>query len=159
MNEQILSPESLLVVFKLNGTNFGIRGEKIREVLDIVTITFVPRSPDFIAGIINVRGRILTILDMANLLGLPSFSVDRNSKILFLENNKMDIGFMVKSLEEVKKLSPSFPGTYPGPPLDIKFKGHLIEGTVDLDNKTINLLDVDRLFKFIDEYDFNSSLV
>ena len=153
-DKKTFSSESLLLIFKLDKDNFGIRGEEVREVVDVSEVTPVPRAPSFIAGIINVRGKIITILDLALLLGLPPFPVDRNSKILSLEHKSVDVGILIKPLEKAKRLSSDFLKASLKPPAKNEAKGRFIEGTIELGKIPVNLLDVDGLFKFVDEYNF-----
>ena len=158
VNEQTPAPENLILIFKLNGENFGVKGEKIREVLDAYTITSVPRVPSFIQGITNVRGRILTILDLTQLLSLPSFSPDRDSKILFVEDKNVDIGLMVKSLIEVRRLSVDSLKKLQKPAPERKTETKFIEGILQLDEMAINLLSLKELIRFVNEFNFSSSL-
>ena len=152
MKGETPTSEDLLLTFKLNGGNYGIWSSAAREVLSVSEVVPIPKAPIFIAGIINRHGNVLTVLDVALLLGLPSLHIDRDSTVLFLKHKSMNIGLLIKSLKPAKKIPTDLTKVHS----DSSSTGEnrLIKGTTELEGISINLLDLDGVFKFLDEYSF-----
>lgn len=150
-----LNHESLLIFFRLGDSKFGIRGGDVREVVNDTELTPVPRAPAFIAGALNVRGTIITVLDLALLLNLPPFPVDQNSKVLFLEDNYVDIGLLVQSLEEAKRLPPGFFEASFSVTPENESKDKFIEGSFGIGTtENTDILNVASILQFVNESSF-----
>ncbi|MCA8967500.1 MAG: chemotaxis protein CheW, partial [Planctomycetes bacterium] len=87
-------PDELLrwVTFRLADEGYGINVMQVQEVLRITDVAPVPGAPHFVLGIINLRGNVVTVLDMRKLLGLMPGEVTEQSRIMVIESGKVTVG-------------------------------------------------------------------
>ena len=98
-----------LVSFKLGSEEFGIDILKVQEINRIVEITHVPKSPDFVEGIINLRGKVIPIIDLRKKFGLEQKEYTKNTRIIVIELEGGRItGFIVDSVSEVLRIPKPF---------------------------------------------------
>ena len=108
MVDEIKSLELVqIVVFKLQDEEFGVDISQIREVIRPTEITRIPKSPEFICGIINLRGIITLIIDLRKRLGISQKEIGENTRILVAEMNDMTIGMIVDEVIEIISLQTS----------------------------------------------------
>ncbi|HEY3362408.1 MAG TPA: chemotaxis protein CheW [Methanosarcina sp.] len=99
------SEENLhLVIFDLSGEEFGVDITQVSEVIPIPRITRIPQAPECIKGLINLRGKILVVIDLNKRLGFPSKETDTLSRIIIVEVKDAVIGMIVNSAKEVMRL-------------------------------------------------------
>ncbi len=89
------------VTFQLENETYGINVMQVQEVLRYTEIAPVPGAPDYVLGIINLRGNVVTVIDTRSRFGLPAGDVSENSRIVIIEAEKQVIGIMVDSVAEV----------------------------------------------------------
>ncbi|MDI9643036.1 MAG: chemotaxis protein CheW [Archaeoglobaceae archaeon] len=94
-----------VIVFKLGEERYGVDISQVREIIRPSQITKIPNAPDFVEGVINLRGQITTIVNLRKRFGLPSKEIDNDSRIIVVEYNNAVIGMMVDTVNEVKYLS------------------------------------------------------
>ena len=97
--------ERLVVVFELGKEEFGVNINEVKEIIRMEEITKIPNSADFISGVINLRGGIIVIVNLAKKLSLEEKQNDKNTRILVVENGNNMIGMIVDSATEVLRLS------------------------------------------------------
>jgi purine-binding chemotaxis protein CheW len=99
-----------LIVFRLQGEWFGLRVEEVREIVLRSQITRVPRSFPSILGLMNLRGKLLTIIDLDHLLGLPPAKMKERSRVIVLNlpDPEMDIGFLVDEVAPIREVFPPY---------------------------------------------------
>jgi len=95
------------VTFHLNNEVYGIAVMQVMEVLRSVDITPVPGAPDYVLGIINLRGNVVTVIDTRKRFSLPSKEVDDLSRIVIIESNGQVLGMLVDCVAEVVYLKES----------------------------------------------------
>jgi len=95
------------VTFHLNNEVYGIAVMQVMEVLRSVDITPVPGAPDYVLGIINLRGNVVTVIDTRKRFSLPSKDVDDLSRIVIIESNGQVLGMLVDCVAEVVYLKES----------------------------------------------------
>lgn len=95
------------VTFHLNNEVYGIAVMQVMEVLRSVDITPVPGAPDYVLGIINLRGNVVTVIDTRKRFSLPSKEVDDLSRIVIIEANGQVLGMLVDCVAEVVYLKES----------------------------------------------------
>lgn len=93
------------VTFRLAGEKYGVRVMQVREVLKISEIAPVPGAPDFVTGIINLRGNVVTVIDTRKRFGLALTDYDDSSRIMIIEEDGEVVGMMVDSVSEVATLN------------------------------------------------------
>ena len=92
-----------IVNFTIGEVNYGVPVEQVREVRDMQTVTPVPGSPAFVEGVTNLRGQIITVMDLRKRLGLPPKD-GAGEKILIIDLGKHAIGVVVDSVTEVSTI-------------------------------------------------------
>jgi len=104
-NERKTKEEVQLVVFKIGDEEFGVEINQVREIVKLVSITRMPRAPVFIEGVVNLRGQIITVIDLAKRLDLPSAGKTDATRIMVVEVGEDTVGMIVDSVSEVLRLS------------------------------------------------------
>ncbi|MBU1044683.1 MAG: chemotaxis protein CheW [Candidatus Omnitrophica bacterium] len=99
--------EIQLVVFKIGEEEFGVEINQVREIVKLVSITRMPKSPAFIEGVVNLRGQIITVIDLSKRLDLPSAGRSESTRIMVVEIGDNIVGMIVDSVSEVLRLSES----------------------------------------------------
>jgi len=137
-----MAEERQLVVFSLLNENYGIDIYKVQEIIQYRDITYVPKSPPFVKGVINLRGRIIPVIDLKERFGLPEKEVTPDTRIIVVEISSQTIGLIVDSETEVLRI----PNTNIEPPPPVTtIEADFIEGVGKLDERLIIILDIDRI--------------
>jgi purine-binding chemotaxis protein CheW len=92
-----------IVNFTIGEVNYGVPVEQVREVRDMQTVTPVPGSPAFVEGVTNLRGQIITVMDLRKRLNLPKKG-DSSEKIIIIDLGKQAIGVVVDAVTEVSTI-------------------------------------------------------
>jgi purine-binding chemotaxis protein CheW len=120
----------------------------VREVLDFTTITEIPRTPDFMSGVINLRGSVVPVVDMRLCLEMSKTERTTNTCIVVLEvlldNESIVIGALADSVEEVIDLEPD--QIRPAPRIGTQIRTDFLKGMGKRDDQFIMILDIDRVF-------------
>jgi purine-binding chemotaxis protein CheW len=96
-----------LVVFRLGDEEYGADISHVREIVKAEEITDIPRAPGGVRGVIKLRGKVTTVIDLRRLLGMEGRNVDNNSRIVIVEADGNALGMMVDSVTEVKHIDSS----------------------------------------------------
>jgi purine-binding chemotaxis protein CheW len=120
----------------------------VREVLEYTTVTKVPRTPDFMCGVINLRGGVVPVVNMRLKFGMPDAEKTVNTCIIIVEV-KLDgettvLGALADSVQEVMDLEPD--QIEPAPRIGTRLRTDFIKGMGKHDNKFIMILDIDKVF-------------
>ncbi|WP_457572249.1 chemotaxis protein CheW [Desulfovulcanus sp.] len=132
-----------LVTFSIGGEEFGVEILKVQEIIRMLDITRVPKAPDFVEGVINLRGKVIPIIDLRKRFGMASKGHDKNTRIIVIEINKMIVGFIVDSVSEVLRIPADT--VEPPPPVVAGLDSEYISGVGKLDDRLLIFLDLDRL--------------
>jgi len=136
------------LTFRLDSEVFAIDISKVREVLDFTTITKVPRMPDFMRGVINLRGSVVPVVDLRLKFGLPKTEKTLNTCIIIVEAAVDDettiLGALADSVQEVMDLEPE--NIEPAPKIGVRLNTEFIKGMGKREGKFIILLDIDKVF-------------
>ena len=136
------------LTFKLGNEVFGIDVAKVREVLDFTTITEIPRTPDFMSGVINLRGGVVPVVDLRLCFQMSKTERTRNTCIIvvevLLEEESTVIGALADSVEEVIDLEPE--QIQPAPKIGTQIRTDFIKGMGKRDTQFMMILDIDRVF-------------
>lgn len=140
------------LTFLLKNENYGIPIKVVKEIIAMLPITKVPKTPDFIKGVINLRGKVISIMDLRLKLELEEREYDERTCIIVvdvqIENISKQIGIAVDivsevvdiDIENIQKVSNK----------DIQIDGNFIDGIAKLKNKVVILLDIEKILT-IDE--------
>ena len=137
------------LTFKLDEEVFALGIDKVREVLDYTSVTKVPQTPDFMRGVINLRGSVVPVVDMRLKFGLEHTQKTVNTCIIIVEVSlegaeKAVVGALVDSVQEVLDLEPG--QIEPPPRLGTHLRTEFIQGMGKREDQFIMLLDIDKIF-------------
>ena len=134
-----------LVTFVVGDEEFAIPILTVQEINRMMEITRVPESPDCVDGVINLRGRIIPVVDIRKRFGLGAAEHGNDSRIIVVEVNDGVIGFTVDRVNEVLRVSADI--VDPPPPMVCNHGGaDYVQGVGKLDDRLLLMLDVNRLF-------------
>ena len=152
MAELSMVDSNQYLTFTLGEELFALEISKVREVLDYTKITKVPRTPEFMLGVINLRGSVVPVIDMRLKFGLAKTERTVNTCIVIveviLEGETTVLGALVDSVQEVFELEPN--QIEPPPRLGTRLRTDFIKGMGKRDDKFIIILNIDKVFS-IDE--------
>ncbi len=132
-----------LVTFSIGDEEFGVEILKVQEINRMMEITRVPKAPDFVEGVINLRGRVIPVIDLRKRFGLESKVHDKDTRIIVIEINKMIVGFVVDAVSEVLRIPADT--VEPPPPVVAGLDSEYISGVGKLEDRLLILLDLDSL--------------
>ncbi|MEX2191717.1 MAG: chemotaxis protein CheW [Bacteroidota bacterium] len=88
-----------IIVFRLGGETYGIETEFVREVYPLKDYTALPGTPSFVLGIMNVRGQIVSVIDLRKFFGLPEKGLGELNKVIILSSDRMEFGILTDVVE------------------------------------------------------------
>lgn len=132
-----------LVTFSIGDEEFGVEILKVQEIIRMLEITKVPKAPPFVEGVINLRGKVIPIIDLRKRFGLASRDHDKNTRIIVINIHSMIVGFVVDSVSEVLRLPLNT--VEPPPPVVAGLDSDYISGVGKLEDRLLIMLDLDRL--------------
>lgn len=131
------------VTFRLENEKYGINVMQVKEVLRVTEIAPVPGAPNYVLGIINLRGNVVTVIDTRQRFGLPSGEMDDSTRIVILESDEQVVGILVDSVAEVVDLKTSDIESAPNVGTDESAK--FIQGVANHDDELLILVDLNKL--------------
>lgn len=132
-----------LVTFSIGEEEFGVNILQVQEIIRTMEITKVPRAPEFVEGVINLRGKVIPIVDMRSRFGLNSKEHDKYTRIIVIEIEMIIVGFVVDSVSEVLRIPAN--SVQPPPPVVAGMDSDYIDGVGKLEDRLLILLDLDSL--------------
>lgn len=134
-----------IIVFRLSREWYGVDIREVKEVIRVSKITYLPSSPEYIAGIVNLRGYILSVTDLKPIFGLPHEELTEKTRVIAVELGTLETGLLVDEVIEsidvpLSKIEPSL--------LTIASEGaKYIEGQCMVDNRLIALISVQKVLE------------
>jgi|ERR1035437_10355590 len=132
-----------LVSFKIGTEEFGVDILNVQEIIKIVQITKVPNSPVFVEGVINLRGKVIPVIDLRTRLGLQKLEHDKDTRIIVVELSKSTIGFIVDAVNEVLRIPVSI--TEAPPEIVAGLDSEFIKSVGKLDDRLLILIDLNKI--------------
>ena len=132
-----------VVGFRIGNETFGVRIASVREIVRVPEITAVPSAPDTVEGVINLRGKIIPVMDLRKRFGHVDIQPDKKNRILVVELQNKLVGLIVNAASEVLKIPPSeieAPGS-----VFAEGESSYVTGVGKLKGRLIILLDVSKL--------------
>ncbi len=136
--------ELQLVAFKIGVEEFGVEIMKVQEIIRMTNITKIPQAPDYIRGIINLRGKIIVVINLNVVLGMETKKQDENTRIIVANIDDTVMGFVVDSVSEVIRLMEKNVEPAPAVIAD-KIGTEYVMGVGKLDNRLLILLNLDKI--------------
>lgn len=143
-----------LVSFVLAEEEFGIDILNVQEIIRVVSMTRVPHAPPFVEGVINLRGRIVPVIDLRTRFALEPRPADRDTRIVVVELDGRVVGFRVDRVREVIRVDRSV--IEPPPDLAIGIHARYITGVAKLDDRLLILLDMSAILSEEEEADLDA---
>ncbi|WP_031518037.1 chemotaxis protein CheW [Desulfofalx alkaliphila] len=135
--------EEQIVVFQLHNQTYGIDITSVREIIRMEEITEIPNAPDFLEGIINLRGGIVPIIDLGKRFGLVSGERTSQSRIIIVQVSNQIFGMIVDSVQEVLRVPAS--SIEPPPPMLGGVDAAYLRGVALLEERLVILLEHSRI--------------
>jgi purine-binding chemotaxis protein CheW len=136
-------PTQRWVTFHMDNETYGINVTQVREVLRITEIAPVPGAPDYVLGIINLRGNVVTVMDTRKRFNLPPTETTDSTRIVIIEVDGQEVGIMVDSVAEVVDIRQSSIESAPNVGNDDSSR--YIQGVTSLEGNLLILIDLNRL--------------
>ena len=143
-----------LVTFNL-GEEYGVPISQVQEIVRVGGITMVPNSPSYMEGVINLRGRVLPVLNLRKRLGLSDKEMSNASRIVVTEVGSKVIGLLVDAVSHVIKIPPE--SVEPAPEEVLEIDTDYITGVGKLNDTMIILLDLEKLLRR-EKFEVNEAL-
>lgn len=138
------SPIIQLVGFRLDNEDYAIAITKIQEIILMKPITRIPQVPDFIEGLINLRGSVIPIVNLRKRFGLAAREVDDETRTIVVNVHDKTVGCIVDAVTQVMRINRD---QIQPPPLSVLAVSHqYISGLARLEDRLLIILDIDRLF-------------
>ena len=134
------------LTFSVSGERFAVDILEIREIIEVGRMTDVPLAPEFVRGVVNLRGAVLPVVDLATRLGRPQSELTKRSCIVVVDlhnDGKQSIGMLVDVVSEILEIAPDM--VQPPPALGEGMNTELIKGMGRVGDLFIVLLEVDHI--------------
>lgn len=139
---QTTQEELQLVIFTLAKEEYGLPITKVQEINRLVSITKLPQTPSFMEGVINLRSRIIPVVDLRKRFGLEVTEHTDDTRIIIVEVNGQTVGITVDAVTEVVRLPVS---NIEPPPPSFVLDAQYIEGVGKLEGRLLILLEIDKI--------------
>ena len=147
MAEQLEHAEKQFVVFRLGGESYGVDIGKVKEIINMQTITAVPNTASFIEGIINLRGQVIPVFNLRSKFSLPDCEMDRQTRIMVVEVGDAAIGVIVDGVSEVLNVSSDIVEP-PSPAISTNINEDYIAGIAKFDARLVILLNLNQVMSY-----------
>jgi purine-binding chemotaxis protein CheW len=131
------------LAFRLGEEEYGLDVQAVQEIIRMLPLTRVPGLPPYMRGVINLRGRILPVLELRRRMGLPEAEPGDNTCIVVVRTEKMMFGLMVDAVVDVLLVHRS--AIQPVPDFGVAVDTSYLRGIARIDQRVILLVDIDRV--------------
>lgn len=132
-----------IVSFSLGEESYGLNIMKVQEIILIGQITQMPQAPDYVRGLINLRGHVIPIIDLRRRFGMPDVEKTESQRIVVVNVNERTMGLVVDAVDQVLRVRTE--DVEPAPSGVTRGQRDFIAGLVKLEDRIVILLDVERL--------------
>ncbi len=136
--------EILVIAFALGNEEYGVEVQEVQEIIKLKDITRVPRAPDYIRGVINLRGNVVPIMDLRIRFGVGESEIHDDARIVIMQYEEIRFGIIVDAVSEVIHLKKS--QIEPPPPLATQIGSEYIKGVGKVGGRLIILVDLKSAF-------------
>lgn len=131
------------VVFRLDGEEYGIDILRVKEIKEMLRITRVPKAPEFVRGVVNLRGEVIPVIDLRKKFNLPELKDSANTRIVIVTVDEITIGLIIDTSSEVLEIDKDY---IEEPPTAITSIDHsYIHGIGKVNDRLIILLDAAKI--------------
>ncbi len=139
----VAGSEEQLVVFELANEVYGVDIGRVQEIIRMTSITKLPRAPEFVEGVINLRGRVIPVVNLKKRFGLHEAEGTRTNRIMVVDIGKHTIGVVVDAVSEVLQIGAD--AIEPPSPVVMTIQSDYIRGVAKLEEQLVILLDLDKV--------------
>jgi purine-binding chemotaxis protein CheW len=132
-----------VVSFSIDELLFGLKILNIQEIIRFTEITPIPNSPSFVEGVVNLRGRVIPVIDLRKKMSLPLKEPSNTSRIIISEIGSTTVGFIVDSVNEVMYISADI--MEKPPDLALSINSEFIKSIAKLDDSLLIMLDLENV--------------
>jgi purine-binding chemotaxis protein CheW len=148
MSVSTITETTQYLTFKLDEEVFALDVAKVKEILEYSTVTKVPQTPDFMRGVINLRGSVVPVIDLRLKFGMTATEQTVNTCIIVaevdMEGETILLGALADSVQEVNEMEPG--QIEAAPHIGTRLNTDFIKGMGKQDNHFVMILDIDRVF-------------
>ncbi|MFO8022559.1 MAG: chemotaxis protein CheW [Perlabentimonas sp.] len=148
MDQDNLSKINSYLSFKLGDEEFAAHVSKVLNILEMTKITEVPKAPEYMKGVINLRGTVLPVIDTRIKFGMTPTEYTTNTCIIVLDievdGDAIQVGALVDAVQAVLEIDKK--QIMPPPSIGSKYRSEFIEGVANIDEKFIMILNMDAVF-------------
>ena len=145
-----------LVSFFIGNEEFGVDILYVQEINRMSQVTKVPNSPDFVDGVINLRGRVIPVIDLRLRLGMPKKEPDKNTRIIVMEVTGKTVGFIVDSVNEVLRIPKNV--TEAPPDLAVGVNSEFIKSVGKLEDRLLILIDLEKILSKEENHELQTAV-
>ncbi|WP_053957415.1 chemotaxis protein CheW [Inediibacterium massiliense] len=145
MSEKLVATENQYVLFKLNDEYYGIDILNVQTIEKVMDITRVPYAPNFVEGVINLRGEVVPVIHLRKRFGLPHGEISEESRIIIVNIDEMIMGLLVDSSSEVLHLDMADIDDVPN--MSDNLKNDYVKGIGKNQERIIILLDLSKILE------------
>lgn len=138
--------ENQLVVFDLANEQYGVDIAAVEGIIKMQAITAVPRAPEFVEGVTNLRGKVLPVIDLRRRFGLPRGDGGKDMRIVVVEMGGVTVGIVVDGVSEVLRVSTE--AIEPPSPIVTTVDSAFIRGIAKISDRLVILLDIGKVLSF-----------
>lgn len=135
-----------LVTFLLGEAEYGIDIMQAQSIIKMDKITLIPNAPDFVEGVINLRGNVIPVIDLKKRFHLEEGEGDKNSGIIIVKVNEVEVGIIIDAISKVIYLAED--DVQPPPPVFAGIGQKYIKGVGKIDEKLLIILDLEKILSF-----------
>jgi len=142
-----------LVSFMISNEEFGVSILFVQEINRMLQITKVPNAPNFVDGVVNLRGRVIPVIDLRTKLGIERKEHDKNTRIVVVEVGGKNAGFIVDAVKEVLRIPESI--TEAPPEIVTGINSEFITAVAKLDDRLITIIDLEKILSGNDKQELS----
>ena len=132
-----------LVSFTIGGEEFGVEILKVQEINRMLDVTRVPNAPEYVDGVINLRGKVIPVINLRRRFGLDRKEYDKDTRIVVVELSGKIVGFVVDAVSEVLRIPKNV--TEPPPPFVAGVDAEYVTAVGKLEDRLLILLDLEKV--------------
>lgn len=152
---QTVLDDEQVVVFDVANEFYAVNIARVHEIIRLQQITVIPGAPEFVEGVINLRGKVIPVLDLRKRFHLNVSEHTRSSRIVVVELSNQTIGLIVDGVSEVLRIPAD--QVDPPSPLVAGIDSRYLRGIAKLENRLIVLLDIDKVLSILEQQQIEAS--
>ncbi len=154
---QTVLDDEQVVVFDVANEFYAVNIARVHEIIRLQQITVIPGAPEFVEGVINLRGKVIPVLDLRKRFHLNVSEHTRSSRIVVVELSNQTIGLIVDGVSEVLRIPAD--QVDPPSPLVAGIDSRYLRGIAKLENRLIVLLDIDKVLSILEQQQIEASAI